>query len=85
MPEPKTDTYAGLTNWLWDAAATRKFVEEAVAGKTIAPPKKRNSPGKGGQTAFDEKYIFFHTGSSSGWIRIKIEEERLKLLEIIEQ
>ena len=77
VPEPKAGSYAGPTNWLWAAAANRKYVEEAVAGKITIPPKKRNSPGKRGQTAFDEKYMYFHTGNSSGWIRIKIDEDWL--------
>ncbi len=77
VPEPKEGSYAGPTNWLWAAAANRKFVEETVAGKITVPPKKRNSPGKRGQISFDDKYMYFHTGSSSGWIRIKIAEDWL--------
>lgn len=74
VPEPTEEKYAGPSNWLWAAAANRKFVEESVAGKITAPPEKRTSPGNSGQIAFDDKYMYFYTGQTSGWIRIKIDD-----------
>ncbi len=75
VPEPKVETHAGPSNWLWAAAANRKFVEDSINGQIVAPPKKRTSHGKKGQTAFDDKYMYFYTGGSAGWIRVKIDKE----------
>ena len=75
VPEPKVESYAGPTNWLWAAAANRKFVEESISNIITTPPKKRTSSGKKGQMAFDDKYMYFYTGDSTGWIRVKTDQE----------
>ncbi len=77
VPEPNVGNYAGPTNWLWAAAANRKFVEDYVTGKIVSPPEKHNSYGEKGQFAFDEKYMYFYTGDSTKWIRIKIDDKWL--------
>ena len=73
VPEPTEESFAGPSNWLWAAAVNKKFVEEYVSGKRVAPPRSRKSPGKKGEYAIDENYMYFYGDSSSGWIRIKID------------
>ena len=75
VPVPKVESYAGPTNWLWAAAANRRFVEESISKIITAPPKKKTTPGKKGQLAFDDKYMYFHTGDPAGWIRVMTDQE----------
>jgi hypothetical protein len=85
VPAPETGSFAGPSNWLWAAAANRRFVETAVTGtaaqaawdnrylRKTAVPAARNTPGKPGDIAVDDRYVYLYHSSSTGWLRVKID------------
>lgn len=83
VPVPETDCFAGPSNWLWAAAANRRYVETAVTGtaaqaawdnrylRRTAVPAARDAPGSHGDIAFDDTYMYVYHSPSTGWIRVE--------------
>jgi hypothetical protein len=87
VPSPDTGSFAGPSNWLWAAAANRRYVETAVTGtaaqaawdrrylRRTVVPAARNAPGRPGDIAVDDTYVYVYHSPSTGWIRIKIDAD----------
>ena len=87
VPEPTDTTYAGPSNWLWAAAANKKFVENSVTGKTaesvwnekyykrVNPPENKMAIGEPGNISFDENFIYIYHSKQKGWLRIKTDSD----------
>jgi len=87
VPEPSEKSYAGPSNWLWAAAANKKFVENSVTGKIaesvwnekyykrVIPPENKMSPGEPGDISFDENFIYIYHSKEKGWLRIKTDND----------
>ena len=87
VPEPSEKSYAGPSNWLWAAAANKKFVENSVTGKIaesvwnekyykrVIPPENKMSPGEPGDISFDDNFIYIYHSKEKGWLRIKTDSD----------
>ena len=82
VPVPEKESFAGPSNWLWAAAANKRYVDNAVTGsnaqsawdtrymRVTAVPESRFSPGNPGDCAVNQKYLYLYQSSSTGWLRI---------------
>jgi len=87
VPMPNEKSYAGPSNWLWAAAANKKFVEISVTGKTaetvwnekyykkVKPPENKMSKGESGDISFDENFVYIYHSKEKGWLRIKVDND----------